>query len=96
MADRDLIRILVREVVREALAASNLTATATEAESSPAAYFSPWTGTEFPAHPSQQEFNLTGSRPGNADLLELTESQTCLIESKRTCDHCGMCRRLGF
>jgi hypothetical protein len=29
-------------------------------------------------------------------LLELVEQPLCTIEKDRVCDHCGMCKSLGF
>jgi hypothetical protein len=95
MTDRDLIRTIVRDAVSRLLSESQVAPTS-EPDQPPPAYFAPWTSAEYAAHPSQQQFDIAEARSGTSDLLELIEAQACIIEEKRPCDHCGMCRRLGF
>ncbi len=93
MANEDAIRNLVREIVRQALAESKFAGAPGD---SPSAYFAPWTGVEYEAHPSRQQFNIGEAAVSASDLIEFVESKLCSIEKNRTCDHCGMCRNLGF
>jgi len=104
MANKDAIRNIVREIVRQALTELNVEATVASPRL-PAAYYAPWTGAEYEAHPSRQQFDvkeaaIDAGNAGNAgaasDLLEFVESKLCSIEKNKTCDHCGMCRSLGF
>ena len=87
----------IREAVRTALLES--AAVPTE-PSAPSAYFAPWTGVSYEAHPSQQKFDIAeasnqiAAQLGN--LLEFTSAQNCTIEKGKPCDQCGMCRSLGF
>jgi hypothetical protein len=94
MADQDSIRNLVREIVRQALTESQ--AASPGVSQSPSAYFAPWTGVEYEAHPSRQQFNISEATLTSDDLLELVESKLCSIEKNKPCDQCGMCRSLGF
>jgi hypothetical protein len=94
MANEDAIRNLVREIVRQALAESNVAPI--ETAQSPSAYQAPWTGVEYEAHPSRQPFNINEATVNLGDLLELVESKLCSIEKDKPCDHCGMCKTLGF
>jgi len=90
MADREEIRELVREALSRAL---NEKATASPG---PTSYSAPWTGVEYPSHPSSSLFNIgEASIPAN-DLIEFIESGLCTIEKNKPCDQCGMCRSLGF
>lgn len=95
MANEDAIRKLVREVVRQALSESTI-AVPGEAPQSPSAYYAPWTGVEYEAHPSREQFNLNEATVNIGDLLEFVESNLCSIEKNKPCDHCGMCKSLGF
>jgi len=83
--NEDLIRNIVREVVREVLT-----------ETSPAHYSAPWTGVEYEAHPSRSQFNIEEATGARGDLQELGETHACSIEKDKPCDHCGICRSLGF
>jgi len=101
MAKEDQIRNLVRDIVRQALTESNI-ASAPDDAMAPTSYQAPWTGVEYEAHPSRRQFDV-GEASTNAmnaaaigDLLEFVESKLCTIEKNRICDHCGMCRSLGF
>ena len=91
------LRNKIREAVRTALQES---AAVSSESSAPSAYFAPWTGIGYEAHPSQQKFNISEASQQIAaqlgDLLELTSSQNCTIETGKLCDQCGMCRSLGF
>ena len=101
MANEDAIRKIVREIVRQALVESHETygvdgTYETENPRSPAAYYAPWTGVEYEAHPSHQQFDINEAAISAGDLLEFVESKLCSIEKNKPCDHCGMCRSLGF
>jgi len=39
---------------------------------------------------------LLRSARNHAELLELAEPSACSIEKSKPCDHCGMCKSLGF
>ena len=86
MVNRDEIKQLVRAAVEQTL----------NEPAQPSAYYAPWTGAEYEAHPSQQQFNIGEAAESKQQLLELVEQQLCTIEKNRVCDHCGMCRSLGF
>ncbi|HZS07433.1 MAG TPA: hypothetical protein VFD58_21545 [Blastocatellia bacterium] len=84
--------------VREAVA--GLSARSQPA-SSPAEYSAPWTNETYAAapHPSRLEFNVTEStliQSGADEILDFIESKLCSIEKNKPCDHCGLCRSLGF
>ncbi|MCI0525135.1 MAG: hypothetical protein L0Y75_07720 [Acidobacteria bacterium] len=100
MSDKESIRNIVREIVRQALTESNLEAPDLEAPAgippSPQAYYAPWTGLEYQAHPCRQQFDVNEATINDSNLLEFIESKICSIEKNRACDHCGMCRTLGF
>jgi len=95
MASEDAIRNLVREVVRRTLIESSVAAPS-EISQSPSSYFAPWTGVEYEAHSSREQFNIAEATISASDLLEFVESKLCTIEKNKACDHCGMCRSLGF
>lgn len=83
MVKRDEIKQLVRAAVEQTI-------------KQPPAYYAPWTGLSYEAHPSQQQFNVGEAAELKQQLLELVEQQLCTIEKNRTCDHCGLCKSLGF
>ncbi len=87
MTDRESIKQIVREALQNALA---------EQQRAPETYFAPWTGVEYEAHPSRQQFNINEASITVGDLIELAESKLCTIEKNKPCDQCGMCRSLGF
>jgi hypothetical protein len=95
MANEDAIRTIVREIVRQALTELNAEALS-ENPRSPSVYYAPWTGVEYDAHPSRQQFDIKEATISAGDLLEFVESKLCSIEKNKPCDHCGMCRTLGF
>jgi hypothetical protein len=95
MANQDAIRTIVKEIVRQALTELNIEARP-ESPNSPTAYYAPWTGAEYEAHPTRQQFNINEATISADDLLEFVESKLCSIEKSKTCDHCGLCRSLGF
>jgi hypothetical protein len=95
MANEDAIRNIVREIVRQALTDLNVEAPS-ESPRSPSIYYAPWTGMEYEAHPSRQQFDVNEATIPASDLLEFVESKLCSIEKNKPCDHCGMCRSLGF
>jgi hypothetical protein len=95
MANEDAIRNIVREIVRQALTELNVEATS-ENPRSPSFYYSPWTAMEYEAHPSRRQFDIKEATISSGDLLEFVESKLCSIEKNKPCDHCGMCRNLGF
>jgi hypothetical protein len=80
-----VIRNIVREVVRQVLS-----------ETGPAYYTAPWTGVEYEAHPSRGQFNIDEATTASSNLLEFVEARGCSIEKDKPCDHCGLCRSLGF
>ena len=100
MANEDAIRNIVREIVRQALTDHMTYETDATHESenprSPSAYYAPWTGVEYESHPSRQQFDIKEATISAGDLLEFVESKLCSIEKNKPCDHCGMCRTLGF
>ncbi len=70
-----------------------------QTRSSPAVYLAPWTGEVYTAHPSQQQFSIgesAQSSSGADELLDFIETRLCTIEKHKPCDHCGLCRSLGF
>lgn len=95
MANEDAIRNIVREIVRQALTELNVDEPL-ENPWSPSVYYAPWTGMEYEAHPSRQQFDIKEATISAGDLLEFVESKLCSIEKNKPCDHCGMCRNLGF
>lgn len=95
MTNEDAIRNIVRAIVRQALTELNVE-TPSENLRSPFAYYAPWTGVEYEAHPSRQQFDVQEATISASDLLEFVESKLCSIEKNKPCDHCGMCRNLGF
>jgi hypothetical protein len=95
MANEDAIRNIVRDIVRQALTELNVEALS-EIPRPPSAYYAPWTGAEYEAHPSRQQFDIQEAAHSAGDLLEFAETKLCSIEKNRTCDHCGICRNLGF
>lgn len=95
MSDEAALREMVRDAVRRALSEANLTA-ATENSQSPSTYYAPWTGVEYEAHPSRRQFSVGEAAVNIGELLEFAETRQCSIEQDKLCDHCGMCRNLGF
>lgn len=81
---KQLVRAAVEQTVNQPTAAQ------------PPAYYAPWTGTAYEAHPSRQQFNIGEAADSKQQLLELVEQQLCTIEKNRACDHCGLCKSLGF
>ena len=100
MANEDAIRNIVREIVRQALTDHMTYETDATHESenprSPSAYYAPWTGVEYESHPSRQQFDIKEATISSSDLLQFIESKLCSIEKNKSCDHCGLCRSLGF
>ncbi|HEX5085786.1 MAG TPA: hypothetical protein VFY40_27455 [Blastocatellia bacterium] len=96
MANEDQIRNIVREIVRQALTGLNVEGPSEKNPGSPSVYYAPWTGMEYEAHPSRQQFDVREATVSASDLLEFVESKLCSIEKNKPCDHCGMCRNLGF
>lgn len=95
MANEDVIRNIVREIVRQALTEFHKTYESEDSQS-PSAYYAPWTGVEYETHPSRQQFDVQEATISAGELLEFVESKLCSIEKNKPCDHCGMCRSLGF
>lgn len=95
MMDREAIKQIVRAAVQQALSAEPA---ASANEQAPAAYFAPWTGATYQAepHPSQDQFNINEATSAHGELLEFVAAHGCTIEKDKPCDHCGMCRTLGF
>jgi len=101
MANEDVFRNIVREIVRQALTEFHKAYETDETykpeySRSPSAYYAPWTGAEYEAHPSHQQFNIGEATVSTSDLLEFVELKLCSIEKNKLCDQCGMCRSLGF
>ena len=86
--NRDAIKELVRQALSETLPFAATTYRAP--------YQSPWTGVQYEAHASQQQFNIGEASELKQQLLEMVEQQLCTIEKNRACDHCGVCKSLGF
>ena len=95
--DREAIKQIVRQAVQQTLAAKSTAPPAAD-EPASSAYFAPWTGVTYPAepHPSQDQFNINEATSTRGELLEFVAAQGCTIEKNKPCDHCGMCRTLGF
>jgi len=100
MANEDVFRNIVREIVRQALTEFHKTyetdGTYKPENSRSHSYYAPWTGVEYEAHPSRQQFNIGEATVSTGDLLEFAELKLCSIEKNKPCDQCGMCRSLGF
>jgi hypothetical protein len=101
MANEDEFRKIVREIVRHALNEFHMAYETDgtykpENSRSPSLYYAPWTGVEYEAHPSRQQFNIGEATLSTSDLLEFVELKLCSIEKNKPCDQCGMCRSLGF
>jgi hypothetical protein len=95
MANEDAIRNIVREIVRQALTEVNVEALSDNTRS-PSAYYAPWTGAEYEAHPSRQQFDIKEATISSNDLIEFVEMKLCSIEKNKPCDQCGICQSLGF
>jgi hypothetical protein len=85
--NRDAIKELVRQALSESFVAP---------QTYQASYQAPWTGVQYEAHPSQSQFNIGEASELKQQLLEMVEQQLCTIEKNRACDHCGVCKSLGF
>ena len=85
--NRDAIKELVRQALSESLH---------PVAAAPAVYHAPWTGVKYEAHPSQQQFNIGEASELKQQLLEMVDQQLCTIEKNHACDHCGVCKSLGF
>jgi len=101
MDNEDGIRNIVREIVRQALTEFHKayeTDGSYEPDNSGSAptYYAPWTGVEYEAHPSRQQFNIKEATTSTGEMLEFVESKLCSIEKNKPCDQCGLCRSLGF
>ena len=86
--NRDAIKELVRQALSESMPTPPVTYQAP--------YQAPWTGVKYDAHPSQQQFSIGEASELKQQLLEMVEQQLCTIEKNRACDHCGVCKSLGF
>lgn len=94
---RDVLKEMVRDAVRQALADSPSLPSSDDApKPAPTEYFAPWTGAVYEAHPSQQKFSVGEAASLASNLLEFAAAQSCTIEMGKACDQCGMCRSLGF
>ncbi|MBX3279492.1 MAG: hypothetical protein KF868_15925 [Acidobacteria bacterium] len=47
-------------------------------------------------HPSRRQFNIGEAVDAVREIVDFLEAQRCTIEKDKPCDHCGMCRSLGF
>jgi hypothetical protein len=72
----DEIREIVREIVRKVLSES--------LQQTPV-YYSPWTGVEYQAHPSRQQFNIDEAINSAGQLHEFAETSQCSIEKNKPC-----------
>lgn len=86
--NREEVKQLVRAALEQALPPA-------AAAPSPV-YRAPWTGVAYDAHPSREQFNIGEATTASRELLEFVEAQLCTIERNRKCDHCGLCKSLGF
>ncbi|MBI1766185.1 MAG: hypothetical protein HYR56_32680 [Acidobacteria bacterium] len=84
MVNREEVKQLVRAAIEQALPIQ------------PAVYQAPWTGVTYDAHPSRQQFDINEATDLRRELREFVEEQLCTIERNRKCDHCGVCRSLGY
>jgi hypothetical protein len=89
--NRDAIKELVRQALSESLPSQSAATPV-----APVGYRAPWTGVSYEPHPSQQQFNVNEASELKQQLLEMVEQQLCTIEKNRACDHCGVCKSLGF
>ena len=87
MTNRDEIKQLVRAAIEQTLPSST---------GQPSSYQAPWTGMSYDAHPSRQQFDIGEATELRRELREFVEEQLCTIERNRKCDHCGVCKSLGF
>lgn len=94
--NREELKEMVREAVRQAMSNPSAVSSNDAAKQSPPEYFAPWTGVSYEAHPSQQKFNINEAASQIGNLLEFASGQNCTIEKGKPCDQCGMCRSLGF
>jgi hypothetical protein len=92
MANEETIRNIVRDAVRQVLGESP----SAPSVSPPIVYPAPWTGVEYESHPSRQSFHIHEATVTLGELLEFVEVARCSIEADKPCDHCGMCKTLGF
>ncbi|MGA1369331.1 MAG: hypothetical protein ACO394_12520 [Blastocatellia bacterium] len=108
----EAIRELVRQAVHEALAESPSPSLPPSPDppqevllepppprSAPSAYYAPWSGVAYLAHPSQQLLPTVAARA--TELLWASPSGSpsggdCFLEKGQPCDDCGRCRSLGF
>ena len=95
MASQETVRNIVREIVRQALTEMNIESS-TESPRTPSTYYAPWTGVEFEAHPSREQFDIKEATVSAGELLEFVDSKLCSIEKNKACDLCGLCKSLGF
>ena len=94
--NRDAIKDLVRQALTESLQQPSSTSALSAPAATPVSYRAPWTGVAYEAHASQQQFNINEASELKQHLLEMVEQQLCTIEKNRACDHCGVCKSLGF
>lgn len=87
MVNREEIKQLVRVAVEQALP---------NTAGQPSSYQAPWTGVTYDAHPSRLQFDISEATELRRELREFVEEQLCTIERNRKCDHCGVCKSLGF
>ncbi|MFZ4628438.1 MAG: hypothetical protein ACOYNR_08935 [Blastocatellia bacterium] len=108
----EAIRELVRQAVHEALAelpSPSLPPTPDlpreapleppPSRSAPPAYYAPWSGVAYLAHPSQQLLPTVAagtSEPLWASPSGFPSGGDCFLEKGQPCDDCGRCRSLGF
>lgn len=65
----------------------------------PPAYYAPWSGVAYLAHPSQQLLPTVAADPTEPLWASPSASSSeagCFLEKGQPCDDCGRCRSLGF
>lgn len=109
----EVIRELVRQAVFEALVESPLPPDPDlprevpldppPSRTAPPAYYAPWSGVAYLAHPSQQLLPLVAAAPTeplwaspSAPSSVSSSTGSCFLEKAQPCDDCGRCRSLGF
>ena len=110
----EAIRELVRQAVLEVLAESPSPSLPSSpdlsreaplepppARTAPPAYYAPWSGVAYLAHPSQQLLPTVAADHTEPLWASPSSSSSssgagCFLEKGQPCDDCGRCRSLGF
>jgi hypothetical protein len=99
---RELVARALQEMISEnaeVRAAISNSSAPDQTATTPAHYTAPWTGQSYAAqHPSQLQFSVGESTlsPRADEILDFIETKLCSMEKNKPCDHCGLCRSLGF